>query len=64
MPCELSYERHPGFIHAIVTGDNTNDNVLQYMKDIQDECTKQDCYRVLIEEKFEAPGWTRWTYSR
>lgn len=55
MSYELNFDRRPNYIHAIVTGQNTAEAVVQYMTDIQSECEKQDCYRVLIEENLEGP---------
>ena len=55
MSYELNFDRQPNYIHAIVTGQNTAETVVQYMTDIQSECKKQDCYRVLIEENLEGP---------
>jgi hypothetical protein len=55
MPHQVSIERRETFLHAVVTGSNTADSVLGYMQDIRQECERQDCYRVLIEEKLEGP---------
>ena len=51
----LSFARHPRYIHATVTGTNTRDAVMRYLDDIRRECGKQDCYRVLIEERLDGP---------
>jgi len=43
------------YLHAIVTGTNSKENVLRYLEEIQRECTARDCFRVLIEERLEGP---------
>jgi len=52
---QLSFERHSRFIHATVTGPNGRNTVKRYLEDIRRECVRQDCYRVLIEERLEGP---------
>jgi hypothetical protein len=52
---QLSFERHPLFIHATVTGTNSREAVMGYLDDIRCECIREDCYRVLIEERLEGP---------
>ena len=51
----LSFIRHPRYIHATVTGTNSRGAVMRYLDDIRRECVKQDCYRVLIEERLDGP---------
>ena len=53
MSYQLEIERHPTYLHASVTGQNSADAVIQYMSDIRAECEKQSCFCVLIEEKLE-----------
>lgn len=55
MNCEVTCQQHEDYIHAMVTGKNTPEAVVQYMQDIQNECERRDCYRVLIEEKLTGP---------
>ncbi|MEX2123465.1 MAG: hypothetical protein WD795_06200 [Woeseia sp.] len=52
---QLSFERHPQYIHATVTGTNSRDAVQRYLEDVRRECVRQDCYRVLVEERLEGP---------
>jgi hypothetical protein len=52
---ELAFARHPDYIHATVTGTNSRDAVMGYLEDVRRECVRQDCYRVLIEERLEGP---------
>lgn len=53
MSYQLEIERHPTYLHASVTGQNSADTVIQYMSDIRAECEKQSCFCVLVEEKLE-----------
>ena len=55
MNYEITYEQHEDYIHAAVSGENTAEIVVQYMQDVQKECEKRECYRVLIEEKLKGP---------
>jgi hypothetical protein len=55
MPYELTVTQKPTYLHAIVTGSNTQANVARYLEDIQRECTVRGCSRVLIEERLEGP---------
>src|ERR1700752_4537028 len=49
----MSIEAKPGYLHFIVTGDNTRDNVVRYMEEVVRECTLRQCFRALIEERLE-----------
>lgn len=55
MDYRISFEHHPGYLHAIVTGSNSAENVIAYLSDIIDECRRIECYRVLIDEQLEGP---------
>lgn len=41
------------FLHFIVTGQNTIENILKYFEEIHRECAAQNCFRILIEERLE-----------
>jgi hypothetical protein len=43
----------PTSLHAIVTGRNSREHVMQYLEDILQECKARQCFRVLIEERLE-----------
>ncbi len=45
----------PTYLHAIVTGLNTRENVMSYLGAVSRECALRDCSRVLIEERLEGP---------
>ena len=55
MSYTLTIERKPTYLHAIVTGLNSRDNVAQYLQEVLRECTNQGCFRVLIEERLAGP---------
>ena len=55
MSYTLTIKRKPTYLHAIVTGTNSRDNVANYLQEIMRECTSQKCFRVLIEERLEGP---------
>jgi hypothetical protein len=52
---ELTIENKPGYLHVIVTGDNTRENVVRYMEEVVRACTLRQCFRVLIEERLDGP---------
>jgi hypothetical protein len=49
----LTIEPKPGYLHISVTGENTRENVIGYMEEVVRECTRRQCFRVLIEERLE-----------
>jgi hypothetical protein len=55
MTYKLTFGQRPTFLHAIVTDQNSRENVLRYFGDITKECIAQHCSRVLIEERLEGP---------
>jgi len=55
MSYRLTITQGSTYLHAIVTGTNSKENVLRYLEEIQRECTARDCFRVLIEERLEGP---------
>ena len=55
MAYEITFESHPNYIHATVTGDNSRESVQGYARDLRDECARTDCIRVLVEERLEGP---------
>ena len=55
MTYELTLDQKPTYLHAIVTGRNSRENVLRYLEEILQECRARRCFRVLIEERLEGP---------
>jgi hypothetical protein len=49
----LTYHQKPTYLHVIVTGENTRDNVRNYLADVLQECEKRSISRVLIEERLD-----------
>lgn len=55
MSFHLAFDRKPGYLHAVVTGPNTRENVEGYLADVLRECLARGCARVLIEERLDGP---------
>ena len=55
MPYQITFENRSNYFHATVTGTNSSEVVLQYMTEVLQECTRQNCFRVLIEEILVGP---------
>jgi len=51
----LTITQKPAYLHAIVTGPNTRENVARYLEEVQRACAERGCRRVLIEERLEGP---------
>jgi hypothetical protein len=43
------------YLHAVVSGMNTEENVTRYLDEVRRACTDRGCRRVLIEERLEGP---------
>ena len=43
------------YLHAVVTGKNSKENVLNYLKKVLHECAARNISKVLIEERLEGP---------
>jgi hypothetical protein len=52
---ELTIEPKLGYLHVIVSGGNTRENVARYMEEVVRECTLRQCFRVLLEERLVGP---------
>ena len=55
MSYQLAISEKPGYLHVVVTGDNSRENVSRYMEDVIRECTLRQCFSVLVEERLEGP---------
>ena len=51
MAYELNIQPRGEYLHAIVSGDNTRDNVARYLHELRRECISRNCARLLIEER-------------
>jgi len=52
---KLTISEKPAYLHAIVTGENSRETVVQYLKDIVNECKTRNYDLLLIEERLEGP---------
>ena len=55
MSYKLSITQKPTYLHAVVTGLNSKENVMSYLEEIRRECIARKCFRVLIEERLAGP---------
>ncbi len=55
MTYKLTIHQKPAYLHAIVTGRNTRENVARYLEELHGECIARNCFRVLVEERLEGP---------
>ncbi len=55
MSYKLALIQKPAYLHAVVTGDNSRENVTCYLEEVRRECVARGCFRVLIEERLEGP---------
>ena len=52
---ELTINQKSGYLHAVVTGENSRENVARYLEEILRECAARNCRRLLIEERLAGP---------
>ena len=55
MSYTLRIVARPTYLHALVTGTNSAENVAGYLDDIRRECAARNCHRVLIQEDLKGP---------
>ena len=60
MTYQLQIIEKPTYLHAIVTGPNTVDNVAGYLQDMLRECEARQCFNVLIEERLTGRRLETW----
>ncbi len=56
MSYQLTTNPMPGYLHVIVTGKNTVQNVTSYLAEVGKLCEEQKYATVLIEENLEGSG--------
>lgn len=56
MPHVLRIEHRGAFLHAVVEGDNTPEDVRQYLSEVREACLARGCQRVFIEENLRGPS--------
>lgn len=60
MTYELTIVQKPGYLHGIVTGQNSRENVADYLRRGLEECHARNCAHVLIEAHLEGPRLALW----
>jgi len=55
MTYNLTIKQKPSYLHAIITGQNSKENVARYLENILHECINRNSFNVLIEERLEGP---------
>jgi hypothetical protein len=60
MGYELKIEQKPGYLHAVVTGQNSRDTVTEYLLRGILECKARGCFRVLVETRLQGPRLPLW----
>jgi hypothetical protein len=60
MTFQLSVIEKTGYLHCLVTGKNTMENVAGYLQAIQRECETRNCFSVLIEENLSGRRLETW----
>lgn len=60
MSYELRIIEKPTYLHAIVTGPNTVENVAGYLQNVMRECEARQCFNVLIEERLTGRRLETW----
>src|SRR5688572_19145469 len=53
MTYTLKFDRKPSYLHAVVTGLNSKENVIEYLEDIRRESIARGCSKLLIEERLD-----------
>ena len=55
MTYSLTIHEKPAYLHAVVTGQNSRQNVEKYLQELRSQCIARSCFRVLLEERLEGP---------
>ena len=55
MAFDLKFAEKARYLHAVVTGDNTKDDVVGYLHALMHECRLRGTTRLLIEERLTGP---------
>ena len=53
----LEINQKATYLHVVVTGKNSKENVENYLKEILRECVARNCSKVLIEEHLKDHDW-------
>jgi hypothetical protein len=60
MSYQIQIIERPTYLHAIVTGANSLENVAGYLRDLLRECEARQCFNVLIEERLTGRRLETW----
>lgn len=55
MTYKLTIDQKSAYLHALVTGQNSRENIVGYLEELLHECAARKCSRVLIEKRLEGP---------
>lgn len=55
MTYKLTISEQPAYLHVVVTGQNSRENVTRYMEEVIRQCTLRQCFYVLVEERLVGP---------
>jgi hypothetical protein len=55
MTYQLTIEQKSTYLHAVVTGQNSKENIVGYLEELLRECSDRKSTRVLIEKRLEGP---------
>lgn len=55
MAHSISVQPKGAYLHVIVRGDNTFEDVSQYIKETSEACQQHHCFNILIEEHLSGP---------
>lgn len=60
MTFQLTLTEKPGYLHAVVTGQNTLENVVMYLRELRRECAERGINCGLIEERLTGRRLETW----
>lgn len=60
MSFQLTLTEKAGYLHAIVNGQNSLENVVMYLRELHRECAERGINRVLIEERLTGRRLETW----
>lgn len=60
MDYELTISEKPGYLHGVVTGQNSRENVAAYLRQGLQECIDHSATHALIEARLEGPRLALW----
>jgi hypothetical protein len=52
---KLTTIQKPTYLHFIITGKNTVENIGRYFEEINRECAARKVFRILVEERLDGP---------